>query len=267
MPAIIACAACQTKLKVPENLTAKALRCPKCKGIVPLAPAKAELPSEPKQQPAQDKPEEEFEVNEAVDEKEEEFEVNEAADDEGENNEGDEEEKSNTDEDPPLAELGFAQGKDPFKIANLPEPARQAIRKAFLKNEKALWAGRPLKELIESKAWLGFVVGGITLVVALFICLITGLVGLTSNDAAVKIVVPIIGFVVAVIFCGVGLLAVIFRKRMGGNVAACYVVSNKRAYIYDGSSAVPRFHAATTCRHSLSAFEQIRWGRRSDFYL
>src|SRR5437879_2738396 len=94
MPAIVVCAACQTKLKVPENSPAKALKCPKCKGIVPLAPAKKVAPPKPKD-------EDEFEVNEAVDEKEEEFEVNAAADEDEElevNEAADEEEESEDDE-------------------------------------------------------------------------------------------------------------------------------------------------------------------------
>jgi hypothetical protein len=145
MPAIVVCAACQTKLKVPENSTAKALKCPKCKGIVPLTPAKPDAKANPDAAPKTETPppdpkpappseEEELEVNEAADEQEEELEVNEAADEEEE--EGDEEE----DEDSPLVELGFTKGKDPFKVGQIPEPARKAIQKEFVKNEKALWA-------------------------------------------------------------------------------------------------------------------------------
>src|SRR5947208_1025415 len=114
MPAIIASAACQTKLKVPENSAAKALRCPKCKGVVPIPAAK------PKPAPPPPK-EEELEVNEAVDEQEE-LEVNEAADEQEElevNEAADEDEEDDEEDEHSelLTELGFAAGKDPFKVA------------------------------------------------------------------------------------------------------------------------------------------------------
>lgn len=274
MPAIVVCAACQTKLKVPENSTAKALKCPKCKGIVPITPAKVEVkanpgaapkaeapPVEPKpaappeaNRPADkseeelevneavDEQEEELEVNEAVDEQEEELEVNEAADEEADEEEEDEDDQEDEDdEDSPLVELGFTKGKDPFKVGEIPELARKAIQKAFVKHEKALWAGRPSKEVIESKAWLGFVVGGVCAAVALLVCLITGGIAVFVDMTAVRIAAPLIGGLFALLFGGVGVLAVVFRKNVGGNVAACYVVSNKRAYIFDGHSAVRAF--------------------------
>ena len=143
MPAIVACAACQTKLKVPENSAAKALRCPKCKAVVPLAP-----PQPPPK-------EEEFEVNEEANEQEEEFEVNEAAGEEAD----DDEPQSAFDKNSPLAKLGFVNVKNPYKKASVPDDAKKAIEKLFIKNEKTLWAGRPSRQIIESKAWIGFVVG------------------------------------------------------------------------------------------------------------
>src|SRR6476620_10991922 len=127
MPAIVACAACQTKLKVPDNAGVKALRCPKCRGVVPIsspnsAPPKSESPkpAPPKSEPPKAAPppaqqEEEFEVNEAAKEDEEE--------------DGDEEEEEREpefDEDSALAELGFVNVKDIFKKGNIPDDARKA---------------------------------------------------------------------------------------------------------------------------------------------
>jgi hypothetical protein len=248
MPAIVVCAACQTKLKVPENSAAKALKCPKCKGIVPIAPAKANPDATPKAAPPPEpKKEEEFEVNEAVDEQEEELEVNEAVDEQEEElevneaaDEEDEDEDAEEDEDSPLVELGFTKGEDPFKVGQIPEPARKAIQKAFVKNEKALWAGRPSKELIESKAWLGFVAGGVCLAVALTVCLVTGGIAAFADLGVGRIVAPIVGALFTLIFGGIGIAAIVFRKHVGGNVAACYVVTNKRAYICDGRSGAVR---------------------------
>ena len=169
--------------------------CPKCKGIVPVAlaqanPDAAPKTAEPKPTPLPEpKQEEELEVNEAVDEQEEELEVNEAADEDEEVTEAaDEEAEDEDDENSTLVELGFTKGKDPFKLGELPEPARKAVQKAFVKYEKVLWAGRPSKELIESKAWLGFVAGGICLAVALAICLITGGIAAFVDSSVARIV-------------------------------------------------------------------------------
>jgi hypothetical protein len=259
MPAIVVCAACQTKLKVPEKDPPKALRCPKCKGIVPVAAAAAKKPrSAAAPKPAADEEQEvnepaddekEHEVNEAADEEhevnepaddEEEHEVNEAANDE----ESDEEEESDeaADEDSALAELGFAKVKDVFKQGELPDEARKAIEKSFVKNEKPVWAGRPSVKIIESKAWIGLVAGPIVILLGLGVCLGSGLSLLIPVDTVVmKIIFLLIGGLVGTVFTLAGVLAIIFRKRIGGNVAACYVVTNKRAYIYDGGHAVRAF--------------------------
>jgi hypothetical protein len=244
MPAIITCAACQTKLKVPENSAAKALRCPKCKGTVPIpaaTPRPAPTPPE----------EEEFEVNEAVDEKEEEFEVNEAANEEEElevNEAADEEEESadeeggDDDHSELLTTLGFAKGKDPFKVAQVPDDARKAIEKSFVKKEHALWIGRPESKIIESKAWLGFVVGGFAMVVGVSVCLGTTAGAIFgATETMMRVVLGGIGALFLVFFGGIGLLAIIFRKRIGGNVSAIYVLTNKRAYVYDGIHQVRAF--------------------------
>ncbi len=243
MPAIVVCAACQTKLKVPENSTAKALKCPKCKGIVPIAPAKKEEPPKPK--------EDEFEVNEAVDEQEEEFEVNAAADEEEEaevNEAADEEDESEGDdvetdeESSALVELGFGEGTDPFKKAKIPDEARKAIEKTFTKKEMALWAGKPVAKIIESKAWIGIVVGGFAVLVGLSVCLGTGIPAIfTASEIGTRLVLAGIGVLFGGGFGGIGLLAILFRKRIGGNVAACYVLTNKRAYVFDGSHEVRAF--------------------------
>src|SRR4051794_1021708 len=119
MPAIVVCAACQTKMKVPEATTAKALRCPKCKGAVPLTLSNGMVKKDPPKPAAPPPPKpDEFEVNEAVDEEEKEFEVNEAADDELEVNEAVDEEESE-DDDSFLAQLGFAKVDDPYKKGGL----------------------------------------------------------------------------------------------------------------------------------------------------
>jgi hypothetical protein len=238
MPAFVVCSACQTKLKVLENSSAKALRCPKCKGVVPLAPGK-EKPSEilpPKMAPSPQ--DEELEVNEAADE-DEELEVNEAADEEEESQDAD------VSEDSPLAKLGFAKVEDPWKQGSLPEEARKTLEKTFAKKEKVFWTGRPSVKLIESKAWIGLVVGPILVLVGVGICLLTsGLAFFVVNQTAAKIMLPIIGGVFGLLFGAIGALAVIFRKRIGGNVQACYVVTNKFAYIYDANTQVVRKFSA-----------------------
>jgi hypothetical protein len=260
MPAIVVCAACQTKLKVPDGSPAKALRCPKCKGIVPIA-SKAE---EKKPDPPKPKVEEEFEVNEAVDESEEEFEVNEAVDEE-ESEVEDEEEK----EDPAaevLAELGFGEGEDPFKIAEIPDEARKAFKKQFAKKEKVLWAGRPVAKIIESKAWIGLVVGGVGLLVGLSGCIIGSVVGaVVAEQIATRILAVAIGAVLLLGFGGVGLLAILFRKRIGGNVNACYVLTNKRAYIGDGASGGGTVRAFTAQQlGKMSAVESTKFAGAGD---
>lgn len=246
MPAIIVCADCQTKLKVPDNSTAKALRCPKCKGVVPVktekaapAPAKpaavkAAAKPVPAKAPAKD--EEEFEVNEAAEE-EEEFEVNEAADD-GEDNEK-EDPKQEIDDDSPLAELGFAKVKDVFKKGNIPDAARKAIEKTFVKNEKALWAGRPSKALCESKAWIGLIVGPIAILFGLSVCIVTAVIPI--DNITYRLIAIGFGVLFALMFGVVGVLAILFRKRIGGNIENCYVLTNKRVYIHDGT----KVHAFT----------------------
>jgi hypothetical protein len=231
MPAILACAACQTKLKVPENSAPKALRCPKCKAVVPHAPPKPPPPEE-----------EEFEVNEAADEKEEEFEVNEAVAEKEESkankvaeDEVEDEASAEPDEDTALAELQFLKVKDVFKKGNIPDDARKAIEKTFVKNEKALWAGRPSEEIIASKSWLGLVVGPIFGLLGVSICLGMGAFSFLTSDLAVRIIAGITGAIFGIMFLGGGILMLLFRRRMGGNAAACYVVTNKRAYIFEGS--------------------------------
>jgi hypothetical protein len=241
MPAIVVCATCQTKLKVPENTAAKALKCPKCKGVVPIAPPKKEPPK---------KAEDEFEVNEAVDEKDEEFEVNESAEDEEEhevNEAADEEDEEaddeeEADESSALVELGFGKGADPYKKAKIADDAKKAIEKSFAKKEAALWAGKPVAAIIESKAWIGFVVGGIAILVGLSVCLGTGVgAAVAAKDMGTGLLLVAIGVIFGGGFGGVGLLAIIFRKNIGGNVRACYVLTNKRAYVYDGSNRVRAF--------------------------
>jgi len=232
MSAIVVCAACQTKLKVPENTTAKALRCPKCKGAVPLAaPKKPSSPPEaakPKPKPPSPPPEEEFEVNEAADH------------DEDDESEADEETEAAKDS--ALAKLGFLDVEDVFEEGGVPDDAREAIEKSFIKKEKALWAGRPDPKIIESSAWIGLVVGPIALLVALGACGGGSAFALLSSaEMMVKLIVG--GFAAAafLMFGGVGAVAIIFRKSLGGNAAACYVLTNKRAYIYDGSHHVRAF--------------------------
>lgn len=135
MSAIVVCAACQTKLKVPENTTAKALRCPKCKGAVPLAaPKKPSSPPEaakPKPKPPSPPPEEEFEVNEAADH------------DEDDESEADEETEAAKDS--ALAKLGFLDVEDVFEEGGVPDDAREAIEKSFIKKEKASGQGAPTR--------------------------------------------------------------------------------------------------------------------------
>jgi LSD1 subclass zinc finger protein len=232
MPAIVVCASCSTKLKVPEGSSAKALKCPKCKGTVPIAKAA------PKPAPPPPQEEEEFEVNDAVDEKDEEFEVNEAADEKEEEYEVDQavDESEPADqkfgEDSALSELGFLNVDDVFKKANIPDAARKAFEKAFVKKEKPLWAGRPDPKIIESKAWIGLVVGPIAIVVGLAVCLITGGIATFAMDQMLGRIITLgFGALFGLIFPAVGVLAIVFRKRIGGNVQACYVVTNKRAYI------------------------------------
>jgi len=211
MPTIVACTTCETKLKVPENSTAKALRCPKCKGVVPIA-----APPKP---PPPVVEEEEFEVNEAVEEQDEEFEVNEAVDDESE------------DEDSPLAELGFARVKDVYEKGNVPKEARDAIEKTFVKKEAALWAGRPNKKLCESSAWIGLVAGPIAILVGLGIFTLMLFMPVQGN-LGLKLGLIAVGAIFFLAFGGVGVLAIVFRKRIGGDANDCYVVTNQRAYIF-----------------------------------
>lgn len=182
MPAIVVCAACRTKLKVPENSTAKALRCPKCKGAVPLAPPQKDAPPPAKPKPPPVPPvEDELEVNEAVDDKDDELEVNEAVDDdEGEGEDNDEDEEKVTAKDSALAKLGFLDVEDVFEEGDIPEEARKAIQKAFIKKEKALWAGRPDSKIIEASAWIGWVVGSIAILVGTGVCLGTSAGALLS---------------------------------------------------------------------------------------
>ncbi len=66
------------------------------------------------------------------------------------------------------------------------------------------------------------------------VCLITGAIAIFVDNTTTKVAAPILGGLFGVFFLGIGGAAVVFRKHVGGNVAACYVVSNKRAYIYDG---------------------------------
>jgi hypothetical protein len=244
MPAIIICAACQTKLKIPDNSTAKALRCPKCKGIVPLAATAPAAPPPPEPAPKANE-EEEFEVNEAADEKEEEFEVNAAADEdeELEVNEAADEEEDEADEEADdeatelLVELGFPKGKDPFKIAKIPADVRKAFEKSFIKKERGLWAGRPSAKIIESKAWIGLAVGGGGIVVGLTVCLGAAGASFVVNQGTMATIAMIgLGSFVGLVFAAIGLLAIVFRKNIGGNVKACYVLTNKRAYICDGAA-------------------------------
>ena len=56
-----------------------------------------------------------------------------------------------------------------------------------LKKEKALWAGKPLVEMIESKAWIGLVVGPIAVLVGLSVCLVTGLLGFMNDAVAASL--------------------------------------------------------------------------------
>jgi hypothetical protein len=73
------------------------------------------------------------------------------------------------------------------------------------------------------------------------VCLITGGITVFVDKTVVRIAAPLIGLLFAVLFGGIGVAAIVFRKYVGGNVSACYVVSNKRAYICDGHSAVRAF--------------------------
>jgi hypothetical protein len=258
MPALVVCSTCQTKLKIPENSSAKALRCPKCKGIVPIArPDSQAAPVRKTEQslkpmvPPPPAEEEELEVNEPADEEElevnepadeEELEVNEPADEDeelevNEAEDEDDEQEAATDEDSPLGQLGFANVKNPYKKAGIPDEARKAFERSFLKKEKTLWAGKPNAQLIESKAWIGLVVGPIAILVGLTVCLSTSSLAIwVIEEMPARIVAPAVGAVFGLIFSLVGILAIVFRKRIGGDAKACYIVTNKRAYIYDGNT-------------------------------
>ena len=256
MPVIVACGGCEAKLKVPENSAAKALRCPKCKGLVPLAKAASEAvavgkPPAPAKAPPPPPKEEEFEVNEAVDEPEDEFEVNEAADEEDSDSEGtdeddgeDEADEDEYDEESAIVQLGFAKVKDVYKEGNVPKDARDAIEKTFVKNERALWTGRPNVALCHRKAWLGWLVGIIALLVAFVLG--GGLLALLPKMEDMAGTLIVIGFAAVgfLMFCTVGTLAIVFRKSLGGNVNACYIVTNKRVYIHDISSRATRAFTA-----------------------
>jgi hypothetical protein len=207
-----------------------------------MKPAEAVSPKKASPPPE----EEEHEVNQAANE-EEEHEVNEAADEDEEHEvtevADEDEESPDTDvsEDSPLGQLGFAKVLDPWKQGNLPENARKTLEKSFAKKEKVFWTGRPSVKLIESKAWIGLVVGPIMVLVGVGICLVTSGIGFFAvNQMAAKILLPVVGGVFCLFFGVIGVLAIIFRKRIGGNVSACYVVTNKYAYIYDSNSQVVR---------------------------
>jgi hypothetical protein len=227
MPSIVECSSCGTKLKVPANSAAKALRCPKCKSIVPI------VMENPK--PAPPPVEEEFEVNEAVDD-EPEYEVNEAVDDQAALDTDEHEtglDEKPLEEDSALAQLGFTGVVNVFKKGRIPDEAREAIEKTFVKNEKALWAGRPSREMCESKAWIGLVVGPVCILVGAAIGI--GMLFIPAGSTVAKLGFVGVGALFFLVFGIVGILAIVFRKRIGGNPEDCFVVTNQRAYIFDGA--------------------------------
>jgi hypothetical protein len=249
MPAVVGCPTCQTKLKVPDGTTAKALRCPKCKGIVPLA-ATASPAAPPAAKPATPKPaapvsaapkpavpkaapkpppqdDEEFVVNDAVDEEEEEFVVDEAVD-------ATPRKEPVFDEDSALAQLGFLNIDDPFAQAEVGKKHRKLIESKFVGKEKVYWVGRPSQRVIESQAGLNVIIGIVCIVVGLGIASLSFLIPSFPPDVPVPswlpkaILIPFGG-----IFAALGLYMILRRKTAGGSVEVAYVVTNKHAYICD----------------------------------
>jgi hypothetical protein len=60
MPIVVECPSCGQKLKVPENLEGKKVRCSKCQGTFTAEPPAAAPPPTPREEPAEQPPEDDY---------------------------------------------------------------------------------------------------------------------------------------------------------------------------------------------------------------
>jgi hypothetical protein len=269
MPRVLACPACKSKLRVPDNAGGLKTKCPKCARVLrvpanrPAAPKPAaepraaiapaappleevvlgedqldvveEIPATPPVAARQAAPPPKKEVlgEDDVDVVEEEVLGDNDLDVVEEDNAATDDVEEVGAEPNPLA---VAPGADPYAGLDVPESMQQDIRRELTKNEKIVWVGRPSMILLLSNGTIFRIVGVVALLMG-----ISFLYGLAvSSSMQTQIACGVFGVAFS-IFGVVFILARTLVQR-GASVRNVYVVTNRRALILEGKS---RFQSYT----------------------
>jgi hypothetical protein len=253
MPVVIACSACQGKMKVADELAGKAVKCPKCGQVIRTAPAPAVTAARP--QPAPAGPlvlacpacQKKMQVRPELAGKavkcpgcgkavkvpgpatpppapapaggEGWLDVNEAA------------------APPPAAAGDWGQGlMDGHRV---PDAMSEEFRAALGKGERLVWFDRPKMEILMYQAkrtqLLGILVGSVVFVGGIG----AGIYFLTKGQVGISL----FGFFFAVIFAAAGTYMAFFPSilRKNADRRACFALTNRRLLIHPGKGTQLRF--------------------------
>ncbi len=225
MPTIFACPSCQTKLRIPDAMTGKAVKCPKCRTAIPARAApKPPAPAAPRKPPP---PAESVSVGEddvveppdevAVDENDVVAPAGELA------------RPAKGQKVAPAARTG-GSSKLPllsFEELDVPDAMREAVEAELTSKEKIIWLGRPWMTMYVGQAKVAAVVGVVLLLAA------AGGLGAYFADVIppavpwYAVLAPAGILVLISLLC---ILAPILVKR-SEHTRPCYVITNRRAML------------------------------------
>jgi hypothetical protein len=270
MPVVIACSACQGKMKVSEQMAGKAVKCPKCGQVVRTAPAPAPSPppvpaaAGPKPPPAPAKLllltcpacQKKMQVRPELAGKAVKcpqcakvVKVPGPAAPPSPAAAGDEEWLDvNEEAAPPPAAAGKGGpaagdwGQGLMQEHRVPEEMQEELRAALGKGERLVWFDRPKMEILMYQARRAQLMG-LALGVLVPIATVGG--GIYMLDQA-PLIVPIILFFFAVAFGAAGVYMAFLPaiQKKNADRRACFAVTNRRLLIHRGKGTQVRFGRA-----------------------
>jgi hypothetical protein len=263
VPIVVHCEPCGAKLRLPDGVTASAVRCPKCKAVVKIPTAPAPAPEAPvarteedaprKAAPAKEAPNrparardeedtpkarararDEADLRDDDDADEEDGKARSAA----KTNKGKEKEAGKKKRRPADEDELEPLGDDPFEGLDIPEPMQDEILHTLTKKEKVLWVGRPLMKLMMRQARIAVLISPIILAIGLG-AIGFGIYAFVGMKAELAWVGGLVGCLFGVIFSLAG-VACIFAPTLTRRHAphrAVYLVTNRRAIVFAGKGS------------------------------
>ena len=217
MPIVIACTDCNIRMKVPDHVAGKAVRCVKCSKVIRVPAAKTKSGAAatarqlatndpaPKPSPVENEPEQDEEN--AV-------EPPEAAP----------EEKKKT--------YASDWGKEFLEDLDVEDDMVKEIQKELARGERIVWAARPRQDILLAQAKATAVILGPIFVVAGMMLLVLGYLQVFGNDFTLSVMPMIMGGLLVL-----GSSAVFYRLiAVAKNVTRrpCYVLTNRRLLVHRG---------------------------------